>query len=272
MPTWIISIFIVAGSVFISLAGLVAARRLFKPATLRKHHELAGNILAVVGTLNAVLLGLVILEAQNRFQQARNNEAAESSNIGDMRLYAEYLREPTRSAINKHVGSYVKLVRGVEWDSPPELQPNKEAVEEFHCLWHLVCEYTPRDSKEQNLQASMLSSLTQAFDERRFRITTGRNGLPFILWMVLIVGSSVTVIFTYFFMAHNIKMQALMVALLSVTLSMGILVVWVLGNPYVGDWKIRPEQFMRISTGDFPITGNSEPFAHDAEEAEKSYP
>ena len=171
MPTWLISVFIIAGSVLISLAGLVAARKLFKPATLRKHHELAGNILAVVGTLNAVLLGLVILEAQNRFQQARNNEAAESSNIGDMRLYAEYLREPTRSAINKHVGSYVKLVRGVEWDSPPELQPNKEAVEEFHCLWHLVCEYAPANSKEQNLQASMLQSLTQAFDERRFRIT-----------------------------------------------------------------------------------------------------
>jgi hypothetical protein len=257
METWLFCILIVAGSVAASLGGLYIVRKTVKPDGLRKHHELAGSLLGVVGTLNAVLLGLVILEAQSRYQQARTNEAAESSAVADIRLYAEYLPEPTRSSVNDHVCKYVTLVREKEWDSPPTNQPNKEAVKEFHCIWKLICEFKPANSQEQNLQSSMLSNTAQAFDMRRFRITSGRHGLPDILWAVLIVGCVSTVGFTYFFASDSLRIQSTMVAVLSITLSMGILVVCILGNPYVGDWKIRPEQFMRISTSEFPITSDS---------------
>jgi Protein of unknown function (DUF4239) len=252
MGTLPCSILIVVGSVVLSVAFLIAIRKFGKKEVIKRHNELAGNVLAVVGTLNAVLLGLVIVEAQSRFQQARTNEAAESSTIADMRMYAEYVPEPRRSAINRHVENYVKLVRE---------QPNEQAVKEFHTLWNLVCDFSPTNSKEQNLQNSMLTSLTQSFDLRRFRITTGRHGLPPILWVVLITCSVITVICTCFLAAESLAMHALLVTLLSITLSMGILVVWVLGNPYIGDWKIRPEQFMRISTSGFPITSDSDSFS-----------
>jgi len=260
MGTLIFTTLVVLFSVALSIGGLLLVRKLFSPDVLRKHHELAGNILAVVGTLNAVLLGLVVLEAQSRFQQARTNEAAESSLIADVRLCAEYLPEPTRSAINDHVCKYVTLVRGREWDSLPKDQPNKQATREFHCLWKLVCDYEPSTSKQQNLQQSMIAMLQQSFDLRRFRITTGRHGLPPILWAIMIISSITTVVFTYFFAGDNFLVQSLMVGLLSVTLSMSILVVAVLGNPYVGDWKIRPEQYVRISTSKFPITSDTKPF------------
>jgi hypothetical protein len=271
MGTLAFSILIVAGSAVITVAGLIAVRKFGKRDILRRHNELTGHILAVVGTLNAVLLGLVIVEAQTRFQQARTNEAAESSTIADMRMYAEYLPEPTRSAVDKHVEKYVKLVRDVEWDSPPSKQPNQLAMKELRALWKLACNFTPSNSKEQNLQTEMLASLTQSFDLRRFRITTGRHGLPVILWTVLITCSVITVICTYFLAAESLAMHAILVTLLSITLSMGILVVWVLGNPYVGDWKIRPEQFTRISTSGFPITSDSDPFASETKKTETEH-
>jgi hypothetical protein len=95
--------------------------------------------------------------------------------------------------------------------------------------------------------------------------------LPPILWAVLIVSSITTIVFTFFFTGEKVLVQALMVALLSLTLAMGILVVCVLGNPYVGDWKIRPEQFTRIQVNKFPITSDMDPFAPDVpDENEKN--
>lgn len=270
MNTLLFSILVVSGSALFSFVTLVLIRKLVKREIIQQHNQLAGNILAVVGTLNAVLLGLVIMEAQSRFQQARTNEAAESATMADMRLYAEYLPEPTRTAINNHVVSYVKLVRDVEWDSPASKQPNKKAVKEFHCLWKLVCDYSPQTAKEQNLQQSMLTALGQSFDLRRFRITTGRHGLPQLLWIVLIVCSMTTIVCTCLLATESFFMHAVMVFLLSLTLSLGILLVSVLGNPYVGDWKIRPEQFMRISTGGLPITSNEDPFAVEKTDGDKS--
>jgi len=258
------SLLIIFGSILVSVAGLFIVRKLCKPEVLRRHHELAGNVLAVIGTLNAILLGLVVVEAQSRFQQARTNEAAEASAVADLRMCAEYLSEPTRSAIGQHVCKYVKLTRDVEWNSPPSEQPNKQAVEEYHCIWKLVCEYNAKDGREQNLQTAMITSLQQGFDLRRLRITTGRHGLPVILWVVMIASSITTIAFTYFFAGESFRVQAMMVAALSVSLSMSILVVFVLGNPYVGDWKIHPDQFERITTKIvFPITSNSKPFAID---------
>ena len=264
MGTLAFSILIVFGSASLSVAVLLGVRKAGRRDLIVRHNELVGNVLAVVGTLNAVLLGLVIVEAQSRFQQARTNEAAESSAIGDMRLYAEYLSEPTRSSVTRHVEKYVKLVRDVEWDSPPSEQPNKLAVKELHALWKLACDFNPANSKEQNLQNEMLVSLTQSFDLRRFRITTGRHGLPPILWAVLIACSAITVVIACFLAGESFALHALFVTLLSMTLSMGILVVWVLGNPYVGDWKIRPEQFTRITTTGLPITSDSDPFAEES--------
>lgn len=81
------------------------------------------------------------------------------------------------------------------------------AVKETHALWKLVCDFTPRNSKEQNLQSSMLTTLTQSFDLRRFRITSGRHGLPRILCAVLICCSIITVVCTYFLAAESLLMH-----------------------------------------------------------------
>jgi len=222
-------------------------RRCIKIDFLRQHHEMTGYVFAVVGTLNAVLLGMVVIEAQSRFQQARTNEAAEASSIADVRLYAEHLPEPTRSRIDDHVRKYIKIILEDEWDSPAEKQPNPDAVREIHIVLNAVSEFAPANNREQNLQSIMLSQMSQSFDLRRFRITTGRHGIPPVLWSVMIIGAVITEIFSFMFAAESLRLQALMVGLLAVTLSMSMLVVYVLGSPYRGDWKIRPEQYMRMA-------------------------
>jgi hypothetical protein len=260
MSTWLFSFIVVSGSALGSVAVLILIRKFVKQSTLRAHNELAGDVLAVVGTLNAVLLGLVILEAQSRYQQARTNEATESANVGDIRLYGDYLPEPTRGALNRHVNEYIKLVKNEEWDLPAKQQPDRKAVKEFFVIWKLVCSYSPTTSKEQNLQQSMLNCLGQAFDLRRFRITTARHGLPAILWVVLIACSVTTVLCTCLLATESLIMHAVMVLLLSITLSLGILLVSVLGTPYAGDWKIRPEQYERLSTGRLPNLSDVDPY------------
>jgi hypothetical protein len=255
----IFTIAVVVGSVAASISLLWCVRKWITVDLLRKHHEMTGYIFAVVGTLNAVLLGMVVIEAQSRFQQARTNEAAEASNIADVRLYAEHLPEPTRSRIDEHVRNYIKIILEEEWDAPAEKQPNPDAVREIHIIWNTISKFVPTNNREQNLHSIMLSEVAQAFDLRRFRITTGRHGIPTVLWCVMIIGAVITEMFSLMFAAENVRLQAFMVGLLAVTLSMSMLVVYVLGTPYRGDWKIRPEQYMRMAHNKpFPPEGQSE--------------
>lgn len=265
----IFTIAVIAGSVVASIFVLWLMRKWIGVDHLRKHHEMTGYIFAVVGTLNAVLLGMVVIEAQSRFQQARTNEAAEASCIADVRLYASHLPEPTRSRIDEHVRKYIKIVLEQEWDAPANKQPNPEAVKEIHIIWNTVSEFSPANEREQNLHAIMLTQLAQSFDLRRFRITTGRHGIPTVLWSVMIIGSIITELFSLMFAAESFRLHSFLAGLLAVTLSMSMLVVYVLGTPYRGDWKIRPEQYMRMAENKpFPALPKTEAGARASSSAE----
>jgi Protein of unknown function (DUF4239) len=261
----IFTLAVVVGSVAASLAVLWIVRKWIGMEVLRKHHEMTGYIFAVVGTLNAVLLGMVVIEAQSRFQQARTNEAAEASCIADVRLYGEHLPEPTRSKVDEHVRKYIQVVLEEEWDAPADKQPDPNAVKEIHSVWNAVSKFSPANNREQNLQSIMLSEMSQAFDLRRFRITTGRHGIPTVLWAVMITGAVITELFSLMFASDSLRLQGFMVSLLAVTLSMSMLVVYVLGTPYRGDWKMRPEQFMRMANNKpFRALRNGEEVEDDA--------
>lgn len=246
MSTLVLSIVIVAGSVLASLAGLFLVNRWADKDTLRKHHELAGHMLAVVGTLNAILLGLVVVEAQNRYQQARTMEAQEASGVADLMRFCDSLPNPARREFRTEIRRYVYDVVNLEWDSNQQEKAEPTTLHDFAAIWKSVCDYQPTDNRQQNIHQSMLSSIQSVADCRRFRLTAGRHSLPPVLWTVMIVGATITVLFTYFFTFENIAMQVLMTILLVIILSLNIVLVKVLGHPYSGDWRIRPDQFTRV--------------------------
>lgn len=53
---------LIIGLAFLSVAGLLAVRRYIHLDNLRKCHEVGGYLLSVVGTMYAVLLGLVVVD------------------------------------------------------------------------------------------------------------------------------------------------------------------------------------------------------------------
>ena len=59
-------------STLASVAGLLITRKLVDLNKLRASHEVGGYLLSVVGTLYAVLLGLVVVDAMQKFHVARD--------------------------------------------------------------------------------------------------------------------------------------------------------------------------------------------------------
>src|SRR5579885_578248 len=61
MNAIVLSFLVVVGSTVLSVAGMLFVRKRFPIPQLREHHEVAGYLVGIVGTLYAVLLGLVSL-------------------------------------------------------------------------------------------------------------------------------------------------------------------------------------------------------------------
>src|SRR6516164_4439051 len=84
MSAVLLSILVVLGSTVVAVAGMLFVRQRFALDELRSHHEVAGYLLSVVGTLYAVLLGLVVVDVHSKHQQARMMEETEASAIADL--------------------------------------------------------------------------------------------------------------------------------------------------------------------------------------------
>ena len=72
------------------------------------------------------------------------------------------------------------------------------------------------------------------------------EGLPPILWGVLIGGAVITIAFTYLFGLENTVVHILMVAALAMILSSSLFTVAALDYPFKGDVRIHPSAFEQV--------------------------
>jgi hypothetical protein len=78
---------------------------------------------------------------------------------------------------------------------------------------------------------------------RRERLLFAGEGLPTILWVVLILGGVITVCFTYLFGLENTLVHLLMVAALAMIISLSLFTVAALDYPFKGDIRIHPAAY-----------------------------
>lgn len=201
-------------------------------------------MISIIGTLYAVLLGLVIVDAQGRYQQAQLMEASEANAAADLFVLTAAL-PPTNKGVLQHLlKQYVDAVLDEEWPAMDKLSDTMQpTIRPLHSIWDEVALYEPVTNREQACYGSMLQQLGQLSDSRRFRVVVANSGIPPVLWAVLIVGAILTVAFTYFFGVENFRAQTMMTAIVSLTLALNILLVAFFGNPYQGDLKIKPTSF-----------------------------
>src|SRR3954454_14282599 len=106
---------IVTASALVSVFGLLAARRLFRSTDLLDCHDVGGYLLSVVGTLYAVILGLIVVDSMAKFQQARLTTEQESNALADIVLLSNQLPTEKRDQIRRLAVTYVERVVVEEW-------------------------------------------------------------------------------------------------------------------------------------------------------------
>ncbi len=117
-----------------------------------------------------------------------------------------------------------------------------------------VMSFEPRTDAEQTIHTQSLA-LVQDFDEyRALRLLEVREGIPAILWVVLILGGVIMIGFTYLFGMKETRLHMLMVVALTVVLVLILYTIRALEYPFDGIVQVAPEPFEilleKIETGE----------------------
>jgi len=244
LDAWVFGILMVGGAVLLASVGALAVRKAVSAGTLKSNHEVAGYLLSVVGTLYSVLLGLIVVDTQAKYQEARAMSQQEADSCLDMFHLAYGMPMKERIELHTKLMEYLDVLVEQEWNShTTEGSFQDFAKKPFREVWWSLTDFEPQTNKEQSVYEQLLDEMQKLSDGRRYRMQISKQGLPPVMWGVLISGAALTVFFTYLFEVENEKAQILMTALVALSLALNILLVALFNNPYKGYMRIQSYPF-----------------------------
>ena len=244
MLTAVYGVLIVFVAVMVAVGGLILVQRLV-PSTLRQqHNDVAGFIYAVVGIVYAVLLALVVIAAWEEHEMAKATVDREANELAEIFWLAHRLPETEGRQLQELARSYARVVLDEEW--PLMSREGRASPRAWGLLDDMRLEVQELEvvtQADQVLYAQGLELVHDLADARRMRLVEADEGIPAVLWIVLIVGALVTVGFTYLFGLENTRAHRLMVAALAGIIALALFSVGALEYPFSGGARVGPGAF-----------------------------
>jgi Protein of unknown function (DUF4239) len=232
--------------VLVAVTGLVVVQRLVPPDRREEHNDVAGFIYAVLGVAYAVLLAFVVIAVWQDYNTAQTNVESEAHELAGVYFLASRLPEPESTRLQELARTYARVVVEEEWPMMEHGQTSPRADSLVRQLRLKLLHFDPRTRGGQVLYERGLTDLHNAIDARRSRLLEVREGIPNLLWVVLVLGGVITVSFTYLFGLKSNVAHALMVAALTLLICAILFTIGEFDYPFSGVVEIRPEAFREV--------------------------
>lgn len=231
--------------VVVSVLGLLVARRWLDKhhPELKTQHDITDPYSQFVAMLFAVLLGFMVADSMQRFGNARETVQSEASSLGNVYRLAEGLPKANQIELRDLCKQYATEVVNDEWPMLSKHEDSPKAWVIYKKLWHAITTYEPVTQRQNNAQTSLLDAMENLGNSRRLRVEALHAGLPPVLWIVLFIGGAATIVFTYFFAADNLKIQIVMVSMVSLVICLNLFLLASYDDPFNGDVRVSPSAF-----------------------------
>jgi hypothetical protein len=226
-----------------AVVGLLLVQRLVPPERREEHNDVAGFIYAVLGVAYAVVLAFMLIAVWQDYNTAQTNVESEANELAGVYFLASRLPESERTHVQDLARMYARVVVEQEWPMMEQGQTSPRADSLLRQLRFELLEFDPHTRGEQVLYERGLTDLHNAVDARSSRLLQVREGIPNLLWVVLVVGGVITVSFTYLFGLKSNVAHALMVAALTLLICAILFTIGEFDYPFSGVVEIRPEAF-----------------------------
>jgi hypothetical protein len=200
----------------------------------------------VVGVLYAVLLAFAVIVVWERFSETEGQVATEAGASATLYRLADGLGAPTGPAIHGAITTYLESVIDGEWPAMERGEENAATTTTLDSLYATVLALQPASDRDGVVLEAMLTQLNILTEARRARLVATSGIVPGVLWVVLFGGAVVTICFTFFFGAPNLRAQALMTGILALLICSGLLVIVAIEYPFSGDVHVSPESIVKV--------------------------
>lgn len=242
VPVWLACFIFIGGTSAIAAAGLLVVRQRRRRADTADN-EVAGPIMATLGTILAVMLSFMVVTVWQEYDQSAASVQTETNEIDNLYDEVSVFPPALRYQIRSSIVKYVNTVVLEEW---PLMRRGGESLHARRIASHIVAlveAYEPATSAMQTAQADALHHAHQFIDARGERLFQNRQAVPPLLWIVMIFLAAMTLCSAYFFTMPSERAHLAMTIAVGAVIGAIFVVIAELDLPFRGDLQITPTAF-----------------------------
>jgi hypothetical protein len=246
VPTFLLGFIIVFFYVFFTIVSFVLIRKFYPYERCKDHNDIAGFIFATIGVIYAVILAFTVVVTWEQFDKADEITSKEANCIAS--LYQDTMPFPAEfhARLRGELTDYVNAIINDEWKT---MERGKRSLKVHELQVKLVQSYSsfqPKNETQKIFLAESVRKLNEASELRRERILYASSGIHPILYIVLFIGSFITIGFTMLFGTENFTEHLIMTSALAAMIAFILFTIISLDYPFTGKFSIEPDVFIKI--------------------------
>ena len=247
VPLWAVALLVVATAVAVLL--MLAVRR-FGPRRGTKgfmHDPVPpAGVFSVLGVAFAVLLAFVLFLAFEGYVRAQDGASREAVAVTQLLRATSLFPAAEGEELRGDLECYARAVVSDEW---PKMADGEESALVGHWIEEIetTIDETPIDGARSEVAlAHWLDEMTERREGRRARLAEAASDIPDPVWLMLIVGSLVTVLYILVFADRRERwwVQAAMMGTITGLVVSSLLVIDFLDDPFIEDGAYIPPDEM----------------------------
>lgn len=242
----------VSGLLWMAGAALVAAAaacliRWIGATENEVNNEVAGQVLTLVGGLQAVLVAFVLISLFDGASAAEDVAYTEADSLVAAAWAAESLPEPSRSEITNQAMAYANTVINDEW---PRMRGGQDVADrgwnELSELRRMVAAAPAEDEWAIDQKTEASQQLWEAYQARQDRLNTATGGssVNSVVWLAMVAGAIMSLALPLLFGGSHPTTHILVVSTLAATMTLLLFATHQLQNPYSGGAEVEPAAFV----------------------------
>ena len=202
--------------------------------------------LSAVGVFYGITLGLLAAGVWQNFEEAEENVTTEASAIAALYRDVQSFPSPKNDLLKKKLAAYTHYVIYDAWSLHQIGITKTNGTELLNDFQAELYSFEPVTNRETSLFQEALRQYNRLIELRRLRISSVDNGMPYVVWVLILIGGSITLIICWLFNIASLRMHVIMNGLIGLAVGTLIYLIVMLDYPFRGKLAITPESYKQV--------------------------
>lgn len=214
-----------------------------------QHNSIVEPHLTLSSVFYGITLGLIAVSAHENFNTTEEIVNNESSELNALYRDVSILVKPEKINLQNTLKEYTEYVVKVAWPLQQQGIIPTGTTDILNTFQNQLSQYVPDTEQDKIFYTEVIKKYNELNHARRLRINAVNNSLPSNIYLILILGAFINIIFTSSVAIKNKKLNILLSVLSGLLIGSLVFLIASMDNPFRGDYSVKSDSFQFLLDG-----------------------